>query len=225
MKEALILVLAYFLGAIPIGLIVGKATRGIDIRQYGSGNIGATNVIRTLGIKIGAIVFIGDALKGLIPVLLAQAFLIGHHQPYFVVAAGLMAIIGHSASLFIGFKGGKAVSTSLGVIIGLNPLIAAIIFVLWLSIVAATRYVSIASIIASASVSVLMYFSGRLFGKATPVQYTVFALAAALLILLKHISNIKRLLNGTEPKFGQKVKLEGDESADGRDEPSCKTRT
>lgn len=208
MKEAAILIFAYILGAIPIGLIVGKVTKGIDIREYGSGNIGATNIMRTLGTKAGAVVFIGDMLKGLIPVLLAKAFLHGAYHPYFVIAAGMIAIIGHSASAFIGFKGGKGVSTSLGVIVGLDPVIAVVCFVLWALLVATTRYVSVASIIASMSVSVQMYASDKFLGHHVEVPYMIFALAAALLILVKHLSNIKRLVNGTEPKFGQKISIE-----------------
>ena len=117
-----ILIGSYLLGSIPIGLIVGKVSRGIDIRQFGSGNIGATNVLRTLGVAPAAVVFIGDTLKGLAAVLAARSLLSEHHAV--IVLAGLAAIIGHSASIFLGFKGGKGVATSLGVIIGISPLAA-----------------------------------------------------------------------------------------------------
>ena len=220
MKEAVVLIVSYFLGTVPIGLIVGKVTRGIDIRDFGSGNIGATNVLRTLGPGPAAIVSIGDTLKGFLAVILALKIISAPHQPIIVIAAGLLSIVGHSASPFLRFKGGKGVATSLGVIIGMNPMIAAISFVLWVAIVAVCRYVSVASIIASSSVSVQMYFSGTLFHKKVPREYTIFALAAALLIIIRHCSNIGRLIHGTEPKFGQKVKLEKEVNSDEGDEPS-----
>ncbi|HPP74457.1 MAG TPA: glycerol-3-phosphate 1-O-acyltransferase PlsY [Armatimonadota bacterium] len=208
MKEAAVLVISYLLGAVPIGLIIGKVTRGVDIRQYGSGNIGATNVLRTLGWGLASMVFIGDTLKGLIAVLLAVKLTSGAYQPYYVIGAGLLSVVGHSASPFLGFKGGKGVATSLGVIIGMNWLIAAIAFSAWVLIVAVTRYVSVASILASLSVPVMMFFSKGLFGQPVPREYTVCALAAAFLILLRHRANIKRLVKGNEPRFGQKVKIE-----------------
>ncbi len=201
------LAFSYLLGSVPIGLIVGKM-RGIDIRTLGSGNIGATNVLRTLGPGPAAVVFIGDTLKGFIPVLLANSNLSGPNQPYYVIAAGLLSILGHSASPFLGFKGGKGVATSLGVIIGLNPPIALTAFGIWLLLVALFRYVSLASIVASASVPVMMYFG--VYGGPIPQPYTILALVAACLILLRHKSNIQRLLNHTEPKYGQKALTEGD---------------
>lgn len=204
MKEALILIVSYLVGAVPIGLIVGKVAKGIDIRDYGSGNIGATNVLRTLGPVPAAIVFIGDTLKGFGAVVLAAAMIEGKYQPYIVIAAGLLSIIGHSASPFLKFKGGKGVATSLGVIIGMNPLIAAIAFGLWIVTVATLRYVSIASIVAAFSAPAMMFFTD------VPRPYVAFALAAACIILMRHRSNIKRLLGGTEPKFGQRVKVEKD---------------
>jgi len=209
MREAAVLVFSYLVGAIPVGLIVGKLSRGIDIRNYGSGNIGATNVLRTLGPVPAAVVFVGDTAKGLAAVLLAKALVTGPHAPYLVIAAALLSVVGHSASPFLGFRGGKGVATSLGVFIGISPLIAVIAFGLWIVLVAAFRYVSVASIIASFSVSIQMLFSGHVYGKSTPYPYTAFALVAALLILFRHRSNIGRLLSGTEPKFGQKVKNEG----------------
>jgi glycerol-3-phosphate acyltransferase PlsY len=209
MENVAVLVISYLLGAIPIGLITGKLVKGVDIRQYGSGNIGATNVLRTLGPFAATIVFFGDTAKGLAAVLLAKYLVVGDYQPYYVVGAGLLSVIGHSASPFLRFKGGKGVATSLGIIIGFNWLIAAIAFGLWVTLVAVIRFVSIASIIASLSVPAMMFFSPTLFqGMRVPREFTICALAAALLILLRHRSNLKRLVKGTEPKFGQKVKLE-----------------
>jgi glycerol-3-phosphate acyltransferase PlsY len=211
MREAAVLILSYFLGSIPVGLITGKITKGIDIRDYGSGNIGATNVLRTLGRGPATIVMVGDTLKGYVAVKLAMT-IHAPYWPYMVIAAGLLSIFGHSLSPFLRFKGGKGVATSLGVIIGMNPLIALIAFVLWVSIVAITRYVSIASIFAPFTVPIMMCFSKKWFGADVPKEFAVFGLAASTLILIRHVSNIKRLLNGTEPKIGQKVKLEENDS-------------
>ncbi|MEN6372431.1 MAG: glycerol-3-phosphate 1-O-acyltransferase PlsY [Armatimonadota bacterium] len=205
MKILAILAVSFFCGSLPIGVIVGKLTKGIDIRDYGSGNIGATNVLRTLGLGPAIVVSVGDTLKGFVPVFLAMRLISGSHQALFVVAAGLLAIVGHSASPFLKFKGGKGVATSLGMIIGMNPVIAAIGFCIWAFIVAVTRYVSIASIIAPFAVTALMYFSPAVFGREVPREYVIVTLAASFLILLRHRSNIKRLLKGTEPKIGQKA--------------------
>lgn len=210
MKEAAVLIASFFIGSLPVGVIVGKLMRGIDIRDYGSGNIGATNVLRTLGLGPAIVVFIGDTLKGFVPVLLAMRTIKGSHEPYIVVVAGILAVVGHSVSPFLKFKGGKGVATSLGMIIGMHPIIAGIGFGVWVLLVAITRYVSIASIIAPFSVPVLMHFSPTLFGYPVPREYGIIALIASLLILFRHRSNIKRLLNGTEPKIGQKIKLEGE---------------
>jgi glycerol-3-phosphate acyltransferase PlsY len=206
MREAVVLVVSYFLGTVPVGLMVGKVSRGIDIRDYGSGNVGAANVLRTLGPGPAAVVFAGDTLKGLAAVLFAGALVQGAGRPIIVVIAGLLSIVGHSASPFLGFRGGKGVATSLGVIIGMDWLVAAIAFGLWAAIVGAFRYVSVASILASLSVPLLMHYSGALFGRPVPSTYQILALAAALLILARHRSNLKRLFGGTEPKIGQKVR-------------------
>lgn len=205
MKEFVVLIVSFFIGSLPIGVVVGKLMRGIDIRDYGSGNIGATNVLRTLGLGPAIVVSVGDTLKGLVPVLLAARLISGSHQALFVVAAGLLAVVGHSASPFLKFKGGKGVATSLGMIIGMSPVIAGIAFGFWVMIVAVTRYVSIASIIAPFAVTALMYFSPVVFGAEVPREYIIVTLAASFLILLRHRSNIKRLIQGTEPKIGQKV--------------------
>jgi acyl phosphate:glycerol-3-phosphate acyltransferase len=201
-----VLLFSYLLGAVPVGLMVGLA-RGVDIRKFGSGNIGATNVLRTLGLPAATVVFIGDTAKGAVPMFVAKHFFSQqHYAPYLVIAAGFLAIVGHTASPFLRFKGGKGVETSLGMIIGMNPVIAAISFVSWVSLVAITRYVSIASILASLSVPVMMHFWKQ---QAVPREYTVCALVAALLILARHRTNIGRLMRGEEPKIGQKVRIEG----------------
>lgn len=201
MKVSLVLVLCYLLGAIPFGVIMGRL-RGIDIQKVGSGNIGATNVLRALGVVPAIIVFAFDALKGCAAVLICGSLHMGHMGQYIVVAGALLAIIGHTYSVFLKFTGGKAVSTSLGVIIGLNWLIALIAFAIWCVLVAITRYVSLGSMIAAVSVPVMMIAWKA---QHVPLAYQVLAVLAALAIVIKHKPNIKRLLSGTESKIGQKV--------------------
>lgn len=173
--------------------------RGVDIQKHGSGNIGATNVLRTLGIVPAIIVFILDALKGCAAVLICDSL---HMSQYVVVAGALLAIIGHTFSIFLKFTGGKAVSTSLGVIIGLDPIIALIAFLIWCALVAVTRYVSIASMVGALSVPAMMFFWEA---QHVAPAYQALALVASLAIVIKHKSNMKRLICGTEPKIGQKV--------------------
>lgn len=209
MKIAAVMALCYLMGAVPVALILGKLLKGIDIRTVGSGNVGASNVLRTLGLGPAIVVFILDTAKGAGAVFLTQAILSSHsHLYYLVIAGALLSIIGHNFSCFIGFKGGKGVATSLGIIIGFSPAIAAISFGLWVLLVGVTRYISIASMLASASVPVQMFLSDRLYGFTVPVEYSVCAVVAAAMIQIKHVSNIRRLASGTEPRFGQKVKVE-----------------
>lgn len=200
MNAAAILLGCYLLGSIPIGLIVGKL-KGIDIRQYGSGNIGASNVLRMLGKGPAAVVFVGDTLKGLAPVLICRVLF---HNPILAVAAGMLAILGHNCSVFLKFQGGKGVATSLGVVIGVHPIIAGMAFSIWLILLAIWRYISVASIFAGASVSIMMWLSGVAFNKPVPMEYRAFAATAGIFILVKHKSNIGRLRAGTEPKIGEK---------------------
>ena len=196
------LALCYFLGSIPFGLIFGKILKGIDIRDYGSGNIGATNVMRTLGVGPAIMVFFLDTLKGLGAVLICEK--VFHLGTYWIVFGGLLGVVGHNCSIFLRFRGGKGVATSLGLIIGLSPVIAGIAFSIWALLVGTTRYVSVSSIIATLSVPLQMIFWKSMH---VPVPYQILASVAALVIILKHGSNIRRLLNGTEPKIGQKVSI------------------
>ena len=186
-----ILVLSYFIGSIPNGLIFGKMFWNTDLRQKGSGNIGATNAWRVLGKKAGILIFALDFLKGVIPVLLAAHFI---GTPWSMVAAGLGAIAGHVFSIFTAFQGGKAVATGLGVVSVLMPEVALIVFVVWLAIVLVTRYVSLGSIVASILVPILAVVFEY------PLPFFDFGVFTATLIVLRHRPNIKRLLNGTENK-------------------------
>jgi len=201
MSYAILLILSYFLGAIPFGLIIGKAWRGIDIRDHGSGNIGATNVFRTLGPGPGTVVFVADVLKGLMPVVAAKQIAPG--IGWLPVAAGMSSILGHTLSVFLKFKGGKGVATSLGVAIGLTPIIAAIAFGLWVAIFAVTRYVSVASMLACIGVPVMMWATD------CPLEYRLFGMLVGAYVIVKHRSNIVRLIQGKENRFGGKAASEG----------------
>jgi glycerol-3-phosphate acyltransferase PlsY len=193
---ALALGLSYLLGSIPTGLWLGRALRGIDIREHGSKNIGATNTLRVLGKPLGAAALAGDMLKGAIPVLyfgtLTSDALLPIPLP---LACGIAAILGHSFSLFLRFQGGKGVATSAGVFFALLPvptLIAAVVFgiTVW-----RTRMVSLGSILAAITLTVVAMFS--------PVSFAlhVIVLLVASLVIWKHRSNIGRIIRGEENKF------------------------
>ena len=188
----IVLILAYFVGSIPNGLIFGKMFWNTDLRQHGSGNIGATNAWRVIGKKAGILIFLLDFLKGVIAVIIAS-YLIG--EAWAMVLAGFMSIVGHVISIFIQFQGGKAVATGLGVITVMMPKTALIVFLVWLAVVLVTRYVSLGSIIASILVPILALVFEY------PQPFFSFGVFAATLIVLRHRPNIKRLLNGTENKI------------------------
>ena len=185
-------VLAYLIGSIPSGLILGKLFWHTDLREHGSHNIGATNAWRTLGKIPGIIVFAADSIKGQAGVLLGL-FLVG--TPLAAVVGGLMAIVGHSFSFFLRFRGGKGVATSLGVLPMLMGNVTLLVFLLWLAIVCATRYVSLGSVVAGFLVPILAVLF------AYPLEYIVFTVIAAILVIVRHRENIKRLMNGTENKI------------------------
>lgn len=185
-------VLAYLIGSIPSGLILGKLFWHTDLREHGSHNIGATNAWRTLGKIPGIIVFAADSIKGQAGVLLGLS-LVG--TPLAAVVGGLMAIVGHSFSFFLRFRGGKGVATSLGVLTMLMGNVTLIVFLLWLAIVYATRYVSLGSVVAGFLVPILAVLF------AYPLEYIVFTVIAAILVIVRHRENIKRLMNGTENKI------------------------
>ena len=196
---ALCLVCAYLAGAFPSGLVIGKVFYHTDPRQYGSHNTGATNAYRVFGAAGGLAVLVLDVLKGSLGVYLGQIAAVAWQLPaeqqvYCMVLGGCVAIIGHSCSIFLKFKGGKGVATGLGIILFLAPWETLIVFVLWSIIVAATRIVSLGSIAAAVLVPILMYF----FGEPWPV--TIFGALAAILVVVRHKDNIIRLMQGRELK-------------------------
>lgn len=195
--DLMILMIAYLLGAIPFGYIFGKLIGKTDIREHGSGNIGATNILRIMGWKVALPVFILDLLKGFAAVSIAR---VAGGQPILQLAAGLLAMLGHSFPVFIGFKGGKAAATAIGVLLAISVGVTLALFASAALILGFTGYVSLASI--TGSLLLPLYF--WIFGF-DPV-YIYFGLAAAFLIIARHHANIKRLLNGTESKLNLRRK-------------------
>lgn len=187
----ILLVTAYLLGSIPTGLLLGKAY-GIDVRNEGSGNIGATNLYRTVGRKVGIITLIGDCLKGVIPVAVVKCSSMPGEYAAWV---GLAAFCGHVFSIFLKFKGGKGVATALGVFLALAPLAVGIAVAVFAVLMAVWRYVSLGSIVAAVTMPVAV---ALLNGSRDLIVVTVLI---ALIVVIKHHTNIKRLLDGTENRF------------------------
>jgi glycerol-3-phosphate acyltransferase PlsY len=183
---------AYLLGSIPTGLLLAKAFGDVDIRTTGSGNIGATNVYRTLGKKLGVMTLVGDCLKGLLPVLGAKML---HLEPRWVAAVGLAAFLGHIYTVFLGFKGGKGVATALGVFLAVSPVSILGSLAVFVAVLYRWRYVSLASMAAAAVVPSLVAFIEK-----TPA-YTLMALVVAALVIWRHRENIRRLREGSESRF------------------------
>ena len=184
--------LGYVFGSIPCGLWLVQAFHGIDIRKYGSGNIGTTNVFRTVGPKTAAAVLAGDMLKGILVLHIISKF---SADPVIVAVTALGALLGHTYSLFLGFKGGKGVATGLGLFLYLLPLGAAAGLGVWIIIVLITRYVSLGSVIAAIVAASAGWYLNY------PAPFAVFGTLACLFVIIRHKDNIRRLLNGTESKI------------------------
>lgn len=192
-------VLSYLIGSIPFGLLISK-TRGKDIRTLGSGNIGATNVLRCLGKPLGITCFALDVLKGFLPAFCFPA--VGNTNPSFGLLFGAAAILGHNFPVFLKFKGGKGVATSAGVLIGVAPLAVIIGVVTWGIVFCTSGYVSLGSIIAALAVMLTGWTGGY-----TPITAIVLTLLGALTIY-RHRANIQRLIAGTENRFRRGSKVE-----------------
>ena len=189
--------IAYLLGSIPFGYLIVHWQRGIDVRATGSGSIGATNVMRNLGVMGFVATFILDAGKGLLAVLLASKVTL--QNPTWVAAAAFAAVLGHCFPVWLRFRGGKGVATGVGVFIAIAPLQVVLVLVIFAIVVAIWRYVSLGSIVATAAFPVLVYLM-----KHPPIQVVLGAAGAALVVIARHHANIARLLKGTESKVGQK---------------------
>jgi acyl phosphate:glycerol-3-phosphate acyltransferase len=196
LTNGLLLIAAYLLGAFPTGFLACKWLKGIDIRSVGSGSTGATNVLRTIGKPAGITVFTIDVLKGVAAILLARYF---NAPDWLVVLVGLVGILGHSKPVWLGFKGGKSVAISLGVLWAIDWRVGLSAFGIFLASLAITRIVSISSITAAVGLVGVMYC----FQPALP--YSIFAVLGSAYVIWLHRANIRRVMAGTEPKIGQKL--------------------
>ncbi|ATW24111.1 glycerol-3-phosphate 1-O-acyltransferase PlsY [Candidatus Formimonas warabiya] len=194
MKIVLLLLAAYFLGGIPWAYLIAKWTRGIDIRQYGSGNVGFTNALRTIGKGPAVLVLIGDIGKGILAVLLAKYF----GNPTIATLSGLMVVVGHNYPLVLGFRGGKGAAAGFGALLALLPFEALLAVLVWGITVFFTRYVSLGTILGAFTVPIATLILQE------DINYIAFGVLGAAFVILKHHSNISRLFKGTERKIGEK---------------------
>ncbi len=199
MLIASLIILAYLIGSIPTAVWVSKKHFGIDIREHGSGNAGATNTFRVLGPKAGSFVMLIDMLKGFIAVKLSLISPLPWYSEAITnlqIVLGLAAVLGHIFPIWAGFKGGKGIATLFGMILGIQPLVAVSLIGVFLLMLFLTRYVSLSSISASVAFPVLILFIFR----EPEISYRLFAIATACLVILTHYKNIDRLLHGNENK-------------------------
>ena len=200
MKIALIIISCYLLGSIPFGYIMGKLFKKIDIREFGSGNIGTANAFRILGPSLASLVLIGDIGKGIFSIYLVQYFNIDNLL--ILTISGLAVICGHDWSLFLGFKGGKGIATTFGVVFALNSIISILAIVVWVVVMIITRYASLSSILAVISIMIFTILFKQ------PYEYIIFSAIIIVLSIFKHKENIKRLRSGNERKIGKKSKID-----------------
>ena len=199
MSPWLLVVASYLLGAIPASYVAGRMTKGIDLREHGSGNLGATNTFRVLGAKVAAPVMVFDILKGTFPVVAFGQWDARDADPRWALAYGAAAIVGHVYSIYMRFRGGKGVATSAGVFLGLAPVALGIGLAVWLIVLKTMRMVSAASILAALAVGVALLVT-----TVSPEEVRYLGFAVVAFVIFAHRSNISRILKGTEPRFGAK---------------------
>ena len=199
MKIVLIITICYLLGSIPFGYIMGKLFKKVDIREFGSGNIGASNALRTLGPLLASLVIIGDVGKGILSIYLVKYFNID--SSLILAIAGLAVICGHDWSLFLGFKGGKGIATTFGVVLALNPTISILALMVWGVVLITSKYASLSSICALISIFIFTILFKQ------PCEYIVFSAIILIIAIFKHKENIKRLKSKKERKIGEKIKI------------------
>lgn len=210
MLRILFLIIGYFIGNIETGYIFGKIHK-MDIRNYGSGNAGATNTLRVLGAKAGLVVFLGDFCKSLIPCLVVRFIFRDNISLSYIymLYIGLGVVLGHNFPFYLGFKGGKGVASTAGIIMALDIRIAVVCLIVFIITVAITRYVSLGSIFVMIILIGMSHFLVKFsygFGEgASPMEFRLLTAAVGLLSIFMHRANIKRLLGGTENKIGKKV--------------------
>ena len=202
MNEVLLIIAAYLIGSVPTAILVSKYNFGIDIRDYGSGNAGATNTYRVLGAKWGTVVMIGDMVKGIIATslyILLPYYLSKSNdwdRTNLMIGLGLAAVAGHIFPIWAGFRGGKGVATLFGMILAIQPIVAVCCVGVFLLVLYLTRFVSLSSILSSVAFAVFILF---IFNDDVTL-YRIFSVTVALMVILTHQKNINRLLNGTESK-------------------------
>jgi glycerol-3-phosphate acyltransferase PlsY len=204
----IVLILSYLVGSIPTAVIAGKLLKKIDIREHGSGNAGATNVLRVLGWKASLVVLLFDMLKGYGAVTWIVDIIPNvsdiDTKAIYQILAGVAAICGHIWTIFAGFKGGKGVGTAAGVFFGLQPVPVFICLLVFIGIVSRTKYVSLGSMISAALLPIILLVQFFLLGKPVPIAHTVIAVLLAVLIVIMHRENIHRLVSGNENKISFK---------------------
>jgi glycerol-3-phosphate acyltransferase PlsY len=195
--ELVLLAAGYLLGSVPFGLVIARGTGNVDLRRVGSGNIGATNVLRTVGKRAAALTLLGDIGKGALAVGLARWT---GASASLVAAVGLAAVLGHLFPVWAGFRGGKGVATTLGVVLGAMPSVGGLLVVIWVAVAAITRYSSLAALVATTTMPLLVWLADG--------RPAMLALSGALVVLVvvRHRENIGRLWAGTEGKIGQKAR-------------------
>ncbi len=224
--EILLVVLGYFFGSIPVGYIYGKVSRGIDIRDYGSGNMGATNIMRVFGKKAFFITMILDMLKGAIAVLLARIYLwYGNYsgfgtnvtgtdfpkyldEGFLLTLVALMAVVGHALPIWVKFKGGKSAAVGSGVLLGINPIPFVFLILMWIVLLKLTRIMSLSNLILTLFAPVMYWiFAGENWFFNGSLWALIIACVMVVFIFWRHKANIKRILTGTERKMGEKVEV------------------
>lgn len=206
LTASLAIIASYLAGSIPTALWVGRLVKRIDIREHGSGNMGATNVARVVGAKWGILVGLIDVAKGLLPVMFLSGLVapgLGWNRPDAGLVLGVAAILGHLVPVFAGFRGGKGVLTALGVFLALLPVEAGIAVLVWGTVFGLTRIVSLGSLIASLAFISATLLRRYAFGIDHPTSLIAAAALTAVLVFFMHRSNIRRLLDGTESRFGR----------------------
>ena len=225
----IVAIIAYLIGSVNFGVLISKKMAGFDVREKGSGNAGSTNVLRTVGKKAAAITLVCDILKGVVSVLIAVIVgkIVKEISPAILVElAAFFVILGHTFPVFFGFKGGKGVATSLGVLLLINWKIGLICLVFALAIMAVTRMVSLGSISAAVLFAVLVIFASDFrtaFIATFDLSYMIFAVILAALVIFNHRSNLKRIMNGTENKLSFKKKEESVVAEDNKPEETKTT--
>ncbi len=203
MTDYLLVILAYLLGSIPFGLLISKLVQNVDIREHGSGNIGATNVLRKMGPAYGLLVLLLDLAKGVVVMLLARYLEV---DTVFMLLAGFLVVLGHCFPIFLKFDGGKGVATTLGVLLFVPDFIIPLLVLLliFVVLVALTRYVSFGSVVTSALIPVAFLVFSYTETYDYTLSHVLFGIGIAAVVIFRHRENISRLLSGTESKIGKK---------------------